>query len=91
MKTSKPTKSAELKLRNAQYRQQTIDAIRDAAIKHERAKSMTSSHHDPALEVLSQVAVAVVTVGGSISEQLCELREAVDRLNTSLLNRGPNS
>jgi delta 1-pyrroline-5-carboxylate dehydrogenase len=72
--------SSELKIKNAQYRQQMIEKICTSVALR------TTDLVKPALSdvITAELAYAVVEVGNTLSEQICELREAVDRLTSSL-------
>jgi len=62
--------SSELKLKNSQRRQQAIEVLSKAPTYHERQTLI--------------LAAALAEHGQLVSEQICELREAVDRLTNSL-------
>jgi hypothetical protein len=68
------TASSELKLKNAQYRQQVIEK-QDALSKMPLLRDVGLS---------AQTTRVIVEVGSTIAEQICELREAVERLTDSL-------
>jgi predicted RNase H-like HicB family nuclease len=79
--------SSELKLKNALYRQQMIENVCKSVA------DRTTELVKPALSdvITAELTYAVVEVGNTISEQLCELREAVERLTNSLpTNSRPN-
>jgi hypothetical protein len=71
------TASSELKLKNAQYRQQVIE-------KQDALSKMPLRDVDLLCAVSAQTTRVIVEVGSTIAEQICELREAVERLTDSL-------
>ena len=76
--------SGELRIEVQERRQKMIEAIgRTVHNEPPAAMNMASS---PILtnELLSQIAIAIVETGGVIAEQICQLREAVERLANSL-------
>jgi delta 1-pyrroline-5-carboxylate dehydrogenase len=69
--------SDELMMQNARNRQQLV-----AKLSELNRAEMSEFHKRNAF--LGTIACALLDAGHSISEQICELREAVDRLSDSL-------
>jgi hypothetical protein len=74
--------SSELKMQNARSRQSFIEKLTAA-----NSPSLTPQQKSDAF--LVTIAAGVIDAGFSLSEQVCELREAVDRLTNSLPKSQP--
>ena len=58
--------SDELKIRNAQFLRTLVG-------------NMPDRKADPSVHILMGVALVIAEVGSNIAEQICELREAIER------------